>query len=223
MDYTNQNYTAPPRTRITIPKDKQIYQINLNSRTIDPPQFIGVSSEHNAECIYFEMDRYFDTIDLAESIGLILFKNAKNQEYYQLISNYDTYTKEDKIIFPWVIQAPAVLYSGTILFAFKFFGLDRILDENGEEHNELAYQINTTIANTKVLHGWTNNASEETYVYDTLPADHLITDSQMLDALNTIIKSKKYMTIYWQDASEIDENNNSSEEYENILEDVLNN
>jgi hypothetical protein len=42
--------------------------------------------------IYFSIDRYFENIDLLTCTGLVLFKNAKNEEYAYLIPAYDIAT-----------------------------------------------------------------------------------------------------------------------------------
>jgi len=36
-----------------IPADEPIYNINLNTRVIDPPKFLGVEADHEAEAIFF--------------------------------------------------------------------------------------------------------------------------------------------------------------------------
>ena len=95
------------------------------------------------------MDRFYDGIDLSTGIGLVVFKNAKNEEYYYLIPYYDIYSIKGKIIFPWAIQAPAALYGGTLSFSVKFFKID-------PTSKKLVYELNTMIAKTKVLVGWSN-------------------------------------------------------------------
>ena len=48
-----------------------IYDINLDTRIIDSPKFIGVEKDHAAETIYFKVDRYYDYMDLANTICII--------------------------------------------------------------------------------------------------------------------------------------------------------
>ena len=141
--------TAPSTMKMRIPTYEPVYEIDLNTRKITPPPFIGVEGDHEAEYIYFQVDRYFDGLDLSNAIGLIVFKNAKNEEYYQIIPYYDIYSIEGKIIFPWVIQAPAALYGGTVSFSVKFYQVD-------PTSGKLLYELNTLIAKTKVLVGWAN-------------------------------------------------------------------
>jgi hypothetical protein len=84
------NSEVPSILKMRIPTTEKVYKIDWNTRLIEAPPFIGVSGDHRAEYIFFEMDRFFDTMDLANTIGLIIFRNAHNEEYYQLISYYDT-------------------------------------------------------------------------------------------------------------------------------------
>jgi len=73
--------TAPSVLKMRIPVNETIYEIDWNTRKITAPPFIGVEGDHQAEYIFFRMDRFYDIIDLAETIGLIIFKNSKNEEY----------------------------------------------------------------------------------------------------------------------------------------------
>jgi len=49
------------------------------------------------------MDRYYDAIDLSETIGIVSIRNANKEEYYFIIPYYDIYSMSNKIIFPWII------------------------------------------------------------------------------------------------------------------------
>ena len=185
---------APSVLTMRLPTTEPIYEIDWNSRKVSAPPFIGVEGDHEAEIIYFQMDRYYDAIDLAESIGMITFKNAKNEEYYYLIPNYDIYSVEGKIIFPWVIQAPVALYGGTVQFAIKFFKVE-------PTSKKLAYELNTIVARTKVLVGWAN-FNNVNHTYNTLNPESIILDNNVLDDLNTILQSRRYLSIYWKSPEE---------------------
>jgi hypothetical protein len=73
---------TPSTIVMRLPTTEPVYEIDWNSRSVSAPPFIGVEGDHEAEIIYFEMDRYFDAFDLAETIGLIIFKNARQEQYY---------------------------------------------------------------------------------------------------------------------------------------------
>ena len=176
---------------VRIPRDEPIYEIDLNTRKISPPPFIGVEGDHEAEYVYFQVDRYFDGLDLSTAIGLVVFKNAKNEEYYWLIPYYDIYSIEGKIIFPWVIQAPAALYGGVVSFSVKFFQID-------PTSKKLVYELNTMVAKTRVLVGWANTTGNY-HKYNTLSPDSIIIDNETLDKINTLLALDDKINIYWND------------------------
>lgn len=183
--------TAPSVMKMRIPVDEPIYEINLNTRKITPPPYIGVEGDHQAEYIFFKMDRFYDNIDLSQAIGIIIFKNAKNEQYYQLIPYYDSYSEQGKIIFPWVIEAPVALYSGQVSFSVKFFKID-------PTSRKLVYELNTQIAKTKVLTGW-SNTDENSHTYNTLNPESIIIDNETLEKLNTLLQVNNHYHIYWID------------------------
>lgn len=200
--------TAPSVLKMRIPVNETIYEIDWNTRKITAPPFIGVEGDHQAEYIFFRMDRFYDIIDLAETIGLIIFKNSKNEEYCQIIPYYDIYSEENKIIFPWAIQAPAALYNGVVSFSFKFFKIN-------PTSKKLVYELNTLIAKTKVLTGWANSTGNY-HTYNTLNPESIIIDNDTLNKLNLILSSAKYQKFYWID---VDENSIllDNEDYNNGL------
>ena len=183
--------TAPSVLKMRIPTYEPVYEIDLNTRKISPPPFIGVEGDHEAEYVYFQVDRYFDGLDLSTAIGLVVFKNAKNEEYYWLIPYYDIYSIEGKIIFPWVIQAPAALYGGVVSFSVKFFQID-------PTSKKLVYELNTMIAKTRVLVGWANTTGNY-HKYNTLSPDSIIIDNETLDKINTLLALDDKINIYWND------------------------
>jgi len=50
----------PPNTLIRIPTDEKIYDVNWETRVIESPASIGVEADHEAEYIFFRMDRFVD-------------------------------------------------------------------------------------------------------------------------------------------------------------------
>lgn len=183
--------TAPSVLKMRIPTYEPIYEIDLNTRKISPPPFIGVEGDHEAEYIFFQIDRFYDGIDLADAIGVILFKNAKNEEYYQVIPYYDIYSIDGKIIFPWAIQAPAALYGGIVSFSVKFFKID-------PTSRKLIYELNTLIAKTKVLVGWANTTGNY-HTYNALDPESLLLDNETLENLNRILTAKGEIQVRWID------------------------
>lgn len=201
--------TAPSVLKMRLPTNEPVYEINLNTRKISSPPFIGVEGDHKAEYVFFQMDRFYDMIDLSETIGMVIFKNANNEEYYQLIPYYDIYSIDGKIIFPWVIQAPAAMFGGQVLFSFKFFKVD-------PTSQKLLYEINTVIGKTKVLNGWVNAGGIE-HDYKTLTPESFVIDNETLNKLNLILSSAKYSRLYWLEVDNYEQGVADSEEYEDIL------
>lgn len=194
---TNIAETAPSVFRMKrLPVDETIYQIDLNTRKVSAPPFIGVTGDHSAEFIFFEMDRYYDMMDLSETIGLILFTNANNEQYCQLIPCYDIYSVSGKIIFPWAVQVPAALYTGQVSFAFKFFKID-------PTSSKLLFELNTLVAKTKVLNGYANitDSRKEYQVLNLDSIKEVIVDNQsIINNLNRILSAGEHLDLLWIDA-----------------------
>lgn len=208
------NSEVPSILKMRIPTTEKVYKIDWNTRFIEAPSFIGVSGDHRAEYIFFEMDRFFDTMDLANTIGLIIFRNAHNEEYYQLISYYDTQTKPGKIYFPWAVQAPATMYSGKVEFSFKFFRVDNTT-------NQLLYEINTTIATTRILNGWADSNNTVDHTYQILDVNSLITESAVVDGLNRIIEAGEKLKVLWIDVDDTQQRNLLIARNTDLLEDAI--
>lgn len=212
-DLADANQGVPSILKMRVPTTEEIYEIDWNTRKISPPPFIGVSGDHRSEYIFFKMDRYYDMIDLSTTIGMVVFKNSKNEEFFQLIPYYDIMTEQGKIYFPWSIQAPAALYSGQISFSFKFFKVDI-------NSKELLYEINTTIAKTKVLNGWSDDSSLD-HSYSMVDTSSLIVDSSLINNLNSIISASQYLSLYWIDVDNPIELNRLQMSDGEILEDSI--
>ena len=65
--YSNLNLVLNenPPIYALLPNAEKIYNIDLNTRIIDAPEFLGVNKDHKAETIYFIVDRYNDYMDLS--------------------------------------------------------------------------------------------------------------------------------------------------------------
>ncbi len=174
-----------------IPTYEPIYEIDLNTRKVSAPPFIGVEGDHEAEYIFFRVDRYFDSIDLSNAIGLISFKNAKGEEFFQLIPCYDIYSEQGKMIFPWVIQAPAVQYAGTVLFSIKFY-------KANSTSGEIEYELNTQVAKTKSLAGWTS-VTNKPHQYRLFDPSSLITTESQIENLNRLLSLQNELKVYWKE------------------------
>lgn len=204
LDFLTKIENGTPTYELRIPSDEPIYEVDLNTRVINAPKFLSVETDHDAELIYFSIDRYFENIDLLTCAGLVLFKNAKNEEYAYLIPAYDVVTKPGKIIFGWNIQGAVTKYSGNVQFAFKFFKLNEKFDEESNSFKPvLEFDLNTLIAQSKILSGWASiSKSDPSDLY--IP--EIIIDNDILESIadlkvaaSELRELQQEMQIFWLD------------------------
>lgn len=185
-----------PNTKAKLtPNKSQIFDVDLNSRTIQVPEFISVSKDHVAETIYFKVDRYYENVDLATKIGIIQYKNALGEEYVYPIPYYDLMTyahwnpelntsESSKMLIPWCIQGPATAAAGTIEFALRFFRVNA--------NKEIIYDLNTLPAKGKVLEG-------QNWALNDIDVNKLILDDNLLYNLQRIEDAQGKLNLYWVD------------------------
>lgn len=139
-----------PPTMAYLPYAHNIYDIDLNSRTIYGPPMIGAQRDHKAEVIYFKIDRYFDYMDLANTacvIEYVLPQDKDKVPYIYVVPFYDTtkFMQEGKLLFPWAVGGTATSQEGTLEYAVRFF---KVSDQDGTL--ELVYNLNILPATTVV-------------------------------------------------------------------------
>lgn len=204
LDFLTKIDNGTPTYELRIPSDEPIYEVDLNTRIINAPKFLSVETDHDAELIYFSIDRYFENVDLLTCAGLVLFKNAKNEEYAYLIPAYDVVTEPGKIIFGWNIQGAVTKYSGNVQFAFKFFKLNEKFDEESNSFKSvLEFDLNTLIAQSKILSGWASiSKSDPSDLY----VPEVIIDNDILESIadlkvaaSELRELQQEMQIFWLD------------------------
>ena len=131
----------------TVPSDKQLYEIDLNTRAIQGPSIISVQDEHYAETVYFLLDRYYGNMDLAQTnciINYVITDTRGQEKYYTYEVPYcDCRTIENKIILPWCVSFLATQNSGIIKYYVSFYLLN--------DENQYTYKLNTTPSQSEVL------------------------------------------------------------------------
>ena len=182
----------PPEVRIRLSQDEPVYTVDWNTRKIDVPTFLSVEADHSAEIVFFKMARYYDGMDLAQMVGVIQFRNAKNEEYYYVIPYYDTTSEDQQLIVPWDISSEVTRYSGTVHFSFKFFKVDALSDEP-----TVLYEINTLVAKSKVLTGWAS-AHGNYHNYNAIEPERILGDSTYVQAMQQYINAQN-AGLYWTD------------------------
>ena len=101
--------------------------VNLDTREIQLPEemqdFLSVEKDHRAEMLYFEVDRYYEDVDLFHTTCIIEYVNALNQAriYPVTLFDIDSKSKEGKMLFAWCIGNEATLEAGTLRFIVHFY------------------------------------------------------------------------------------------------------
>lgn len=134
-------------TYYRIPVGEPIYKIDLNTRTVEAPKFLSVLMDNNAEVIWFEVNRFYDDVDLFGATCYIQYKNALNEQFICLtIPQVIPEAEHDKMYIPWPVSVAATRAVGKVIFSFQFFKLS-------EDKQRVYYSINTKPATSNVLNG----------------------------------------------------------------------
>lgn len=202
--YLIQDKNLPTRA-VLLPKDEEIYYIDLNKRKIFGPKVLSVEKDHQAEIIYFKINRYYDNMDLANTVGVVQYvnKNAKDDGHIWAIPYYDTFTcgelnpeEKDMMLFPWVIEGPATAAPGPVEFAVKFYCAEEFDNEKtGEKDYKFTFILNTQPAVGEVLYGMNviSDDNENTNIYDTTELEQIYNRLKKLEDLSV-------NKLYWIEA-----------------------
>lgn len=145
-----------PQLAHLLPSDAQIYDIDLNSRKVNVPKILSVQYDHNAEIIYFRVPRYYQNMDLANTVCVVQYVNANKDAGLYWVPWYDTshYLRDPEdpeietptMLVPWAIGGLATAKPGIITFNVRFYRID------GDGHTFL-YNMTTRPASGEILHG----------------------------------------------------------------------
>ena len=138
-------------SNVFLPFADNIYDVNLDTRTINSPEFLSVRRDHKSEVIYFKVDRFFDYMDLANTTCIIQYLlpgDTTKVPHIYVVPFYDTttYFGENKMIFPWSVGGAATMVDGDIEYAIRFFRV-----EGERENASLAENLNKLPAKSKIL------------------------------------------------------------------------
>ena len=183
---------------IRLPADEPIYAVDLDTRKIEAPKFLSVEYDHNAETIYFEVDRFFDNIDLSTMFCVIQYQNANPDKarggYIYPVPFFDITTKaeDNKMLFQWAIEGPATAYSGKVTFSIKFYKISSVIidsaDGTSTELKVYDYVLNTQPSTSEVLHGLDIMATSENYYFEA---------SEVEKIYQEIEKVRRTNDLYW--------------------------
>lgn len=194
---------------IRLPKEEQIYYVDLNTRIIQQPkEIVHLEFDHNAETIFFAVDRYFDNVDLSTLTCVIQYHNAnpnkKESGFLYAVPYFDITTLKDegKILFQWAIEGPVTAYTGTVSFSIRFYRISTIQVENENGHLEdkliCDYNLNTLPSTLKVQKGMDVIKESGNYVYD----DQTI--ASIFQAINLISQAQELKWLIMDDTFDPD-------------------
>lgn len=200
-----QNFNAPQFAILN--PDEKIYKINLNTRTIEQPEFLSVEEDHGSEVIYFEVERYHDFMDLAFTSCIIHYINAEGKAGIYAVPFYDLHTKmqSNKMIFPWCIEGLVSKTEGKITFSIMFYQIktEEIKDETGKvigSKPTYVYRLSTTPVSTQILKGMQIGAlmDSDLTIPTEIPGITTETGDLWLDMNNRIQQLQQWQSaIYW--------------------------
>lgn len=175
----------PPSIAVLVPSTEQIFEINLNKRSVETPEFLSVQTDHTAETIYFKVNRYYDHVDLANTICIVQYINAEGDGFVYPVPYFDVTTFPGMILFPWVIGGNATKAAGTISYSIRFY---RINDSG----NSFTYNLSTLPVESKILYGM-DISDAESIIY----SDDALT--KLLEAVQKVQDQldRKELDIYW--------------------------
>lgn len=132
---------------LMLPIDEDYFSINANTRTITIPQIfsthgVSLAGDQRAETLLFEIDRYFDFVDLLRTNIYIQWVGPNGEPGATLVSliDYD----DTKIRFGWVLSDHVTTTgNGILTFSVRFFMRDDLT-------NVINYSLNTLPISVKV-------------------------------------------------------------------------
>lgn len=168
----------------------KFYDIDIDSRTIETPEFLSVQKDHKAENIYFRVNRFCDYMDLATTTCVVQYKSMAGAgiypvPYFDIISAQGNpeLGEPDKLIFPWCIDGRASEVSGPIEYAVRFYKIDR-------DGKKFLYNLNTLPATSKIKYGLDVQSED-------LKGEYTIPDQVAYDFLLSEIVKAQGRDTYW--------------------------
>lgn len=175
-----------------------LFKIDLDAREIIAPpdylDYIGVVGEHRAETITFQVDRYYEDVDLANMCIVVEYVNAQGEGRVSPILLRDFITFEDQILFDWVIDSEFYTAPGVVQFDVRFFMIGDSYDTNG--NRSLVYSLRTKPFASRILDTLPLDLTEFQEEYEQQFANQMEQLIATAEALKNDINNKKF---YWTD------------------------
>ena len=150
LSHLHEIQSQNPPSLVLFPSSKNIYDVNLETRQIDSPEFLSVAYDPAAENIYFRIDRFHDYMDLSNTVCVIQYYTPDGKAHVYPVPFYDVFTEkiDNKMLFQWCIDGAATQFEGPVTYSVRFY----LIEENAGKLN-LIYNLSTEVAESKVLHG----------------------------------------------------------------------
>ena len=183
-----------PPSYVLFPGTKKIYDIDLETRELNAPEFLSVSKDHDSETIYFRINRFHDYMDLSNTTCVIQYVTPDNKAHLYAVPFYDILTekKNNTMIFPWCVDGNVTKYSGIVSFSVRFFIAEQTteqqesLDEEGNvvvnnvvKYN-LVYNLATIPVTSEVKDGMEVSELESNFDISATAAEYLLTEIQKI-------------------------------------------
>ena len=98
QDYNRLQNSIGNLPPIPIPENKPCLKVDLDTRKIEAPEFLSLRKDQKAETIFFEVDRFYDNVDLAFTTCVIQYITPDGDERVYPVPFYDTVTDKFKIV-----------------------------------------------------------------------------------------------------------------------------
>ena len=160
-----------------LPIDEECFEINANTRAINiPASFkkngVAIQGDDLAEIVYFKIDRYFDYMDLANTVIFIQWETPRDASGNIIKSVSPAYIKDiesepGKLIFGWALSDAITGTAGTLKFSVRFFQWKN--DETEGEENaskEIVYSFSTLTASVTIHPSINFNPETDEYKLD---------------------------------------------------------
>lgn len=204
-------------TYSALPSTEPRFLINANKRKITIPSefsFLSVRYDHQAETVYFEIDRYFDDVDLSQHTCIVQFINKDEygnvSEGYYRVPVIDVTTVDGKIVFGWLIESGATKYAGNIEFSIRFYSITGEGDEI-----KFLYNFNTVPSKSTILDTLQVYGAEYSH-----PSEFEIWAAKITDVVKNIGQAEKSLVDKIEETEQhlVDMVNATKQEVTNLLE-----
>lgn len=191
---------GPTTDVIIVPSNIRLYNVDLNTREINAPEYLSVQHEHHAETVYFLVDRFYDNMDLAQTTCIIQY-TTNDENYVYMVPYCDVTTYPNQMIIPWCISGTATQFAGIVKYAIRFYIIDKksIIsnDEYNPENAQFAYNLSTKPAQSKVMYGLPIDKVFNNEDY------HVDTNNRLYELLSVINQMVDNSTTYWIEADSL--------------------